>query len=116
MGMYGHIRVASGASDASQRVKIMAFRDTLDLHVELAAYCDHVHDDILPADVLPPPASPAGTECTYKLWEEFAGVLYGTWEDAVVRCYEAHNADADSDASNPRRYGKIVEPPLGAKC
>ena len=38
------------------------------------------------------------------------------WEDAVGRCYEAHDADtdadADSDASNSRRYGKIVEPPL----
>ena len=75
MGMYGHIRVASGASDASQRVKIMDFRDALDLHVELAAYCDHAHDCILPANVLMPPTSPAVTECTSKLWEEFAVVL-----------------------------------------
>ena len=59
-----------------------AFRDAL---VEFTAYCDHVHEDILPANVLLRPASPAGTECTSKLWEEFTVFLYGTWEDVVPR-------------------------------
>ena len=100
MEMYGYIRVAGGASDASQRAKIMGFCDALDLHVELVVYCNHAHDGTLPAHVLILPANHVVTECTSKLWEGFAVVLYGTWEDAVARCYEAHDADADSDASN----------------
>ena len=44
-------------------------------NVELAAYCDHAHDCTLPANVLMPPTSPAVTECTSKLQEEFAVVL-----------------------------------------
>ena len=89
----------------------MVFRDALDLHVELVAYCNRANDGTLPAHVL---ILPAITEYTSKLWEEFAVVLYGTWDDAVARCYEAHDADTDSGASNrdvsimKRRKGRWV--------
>ena len=65
--------------------EIVAFGDGLDLHVELVAYRNHARGSILPANVLLPPASPAGSGRTYlQALEGIGGVLYGAWEEAVA--------------------------------
>ena len=48
-------------SDASERMKIMAFGDGQDLHGELVAFRNHARGSILPANVLLPHASPEHT-------------------------------------------------------
>ena len=91
----------------------MTFHDGLDLDVELVAYRNHPRNSIPPANALLPPASPAGSEHTSKLWEEL--VVSSTNVGGYGRhCYETHYADA---AIDPRRNaGNIVEPLLSAKC
>ena len=116
MEVYGHTRVAGGASDASEQVKIMAFRDGLDLHVELVAYRNHARNSTSPANAPLPPASPAGSEHTSKLWEELV-VSSMDVGGCSHHCYETQDADADSYPGNPRRDAcNIVEPRFSAKC
>ena len=69
--------MADGASDASERVKIPAFHNGLDLHVELVAYRNHARNSIPSANVLPLPASPAGSEHASRLWEASVGSSTG---------------------------------------